>query len=61
MFSVMIRPPINWPMSRATIVTIGISALRTLWRHITRLSGMPLERAVRKKSDDETSSTDARV
>ena len=46
-FSVMIRPPNNAPMSSAITVTRGISALRKPCLKITFRRGTPLARAVR--------------
>jgi hypothetical protein len=44
--SVTMAPPKMIGSCSATIVTTGISALRTTWRISTRRSPMPLERAV---------------
>ena len=45
--SVITAPPMMPPMSNATIVAIGMSALRNAWRTTTVRSVRPLARAVR--------------
>src|ERR1041384_6476841 len=61
MVSVMIAPPSRLPSWRPKIVVTGSSPLRSAWRRNTTGSDNPFARAVRTKSADSASSTDART
>jgi hypothetical protein len=59
--SVSTAPDSSRPSCRPITVTIGMSALRRMWRTTTRRSVMPLARAVRTWSSVAVASISERV